>query len=216
MIDWNIQSRAHACQACQKPFAEKQPFHTLLFDERNGYLRLDICEDCWKAQYSQGAVEKKGFVSHWQSVYTPPPAAPPDAIQKDTAESLLRKLVEQNDPTHAGARYILAVMLERKRILKVKAQVVENGSRVFIYEHPKTGDLFSIPDPKLQLDHLEQVQRDVAQLLEHGLPTPTTEATTDTAAPAPPSETDSAATIEPDAADATQATPDFEPKPAQP
>src|SRR5688572_20917842 len=169
MIDWNIQARAHACQACQKPFVDKQPFHTLLFDERQGYQRLDVCEDCWKSQFSQGAVEKKGFISHWQSVYTPPPAAPPDAIQKDTAETLLRKLVEQNAPEHAGARYILAVMLERKRILKVKAQVMENGTRVFIYEHGKTGDLFNIPDPKLELNHLELVQKDVAHLLEHGL-----------------------------------------------
>jgi len=171
MIDWNIQARAHACQACQKPFVDKQPFHTLLFDERQGYHRLDVCEDCWKAQFSQGAVDKKGFVSHWQSIYTPPPAAAPEAIQKDTAETLLRKLVEQNAPEHAGARYILAVMLERKRILKVKTQVTENGTRVFIYEHGKSGDLFSIPDPKLELDHLEQVQKDVANLLEHGLNT---------------------------------------------
>jgi hypothetical protein len=169
MIDWNIQARAHACQACQKPFAEKQIFHTLLFDERHGYQRLDVCEDCWKAQYGQGAVDKKGFISHWQSVYTPPPAAAPDAIQKETAETLLRKLIEQNAPEHAGARYILAVMLERKRILKVKTQLVENGVRIFIYEHGKSGDLFSIPDPKLELNHLELVQKDVAQLLEHGL-----------------------------------------------
>ena len=176
MIDWNIQARAHACGACQKPFVDKQSFHTLLFDERQGYQRLDVCEDCWKAQYSQGAVDKKGFISHWQSVYTPPPAAAPEAIQKDTAETLLRKLVEQNAPEHAGARYILAVMLERKRILKVKAQVMENGTRVFIYEHGKSGDLFNIPDPKLELNHLELVQKDVAHLLEHGLNAPPTEA----------------------------------------
>jgi hypothetical protein len=172
MIDWNIQARSHACQACHRPFTDKEPFHTLLFDERHGYQRLDVCEDCWKAQYSQGAVDKKGFISHWQSVYTPPPAAPPDAIQKDTAETLLRKLVEQNSPEHAGARFILAVMLERKRILKVKTQLNENGVRVFIYEHARSGDLFSIADPKLELNHLEQVQKDVAHLLEHGLNAP--------------------------------------------
>src|SRR4051812_10185955 len=39
MIDWNIQARSHACQACHRPFADKEPFHTLLFDERHGYQR---------------------------------------------------------------------------------------------------------------------------------------------------------------------------------
>jgi hypothetical protein len=86
---------------------------------------------------------------------------------------LLRKLIEQNDPRYAPAGYILAVMLERKRILKVKEQITREGRRVFVYEQPKTGDIFTIADPALRLDQLEQVQRDVAQLLEHGLNPPT-------------------------------------------
>ena len=68
------------------------------------------------------------------------------------------------------ASYILAVMLERKRILKVKEQIKEESSRVFIYEQPKSGDLFTIPDPNLKMEELEQVQIEVAALLEHGLP----------------------------------------------
>ncbi|MGH7991755.1 MAG: hypothetical protein ACREDS_16385, partial [Limisphaerales bacterium] len=42
---------------------------------------------------------------------------------------------------------------------------------------PKTGDIFTIADPDLQLNQLEEIQRDVAQLLEHGLnpPAPATE-----------------------------------------
>lgn len=170
MIDWNIQSRAHRCQSCNADFTAREAFHTLLYDQRHGYERMDVCGKCWTEQFSQGGAEKKGFVSHWQGIYTPPPPVAPDAIQRDTAESLLRKLVEQNQPEFAAVRFILAVMLERKRILKVKTQLVEGGRRILIYEHPKSGDLMSIADPDLQLNQLEQVQRDVAHLLEHGLP----------------------------------------------
>ena len=73
-------------------------------------------------------------------------------------------------------------MLERKRILKVKEQLTRDGQRVFIYEQPKTGDIVTIVDPDLRLDQLEEVQRDVAQLLEHGLNPPAT--TSETATPA--------------------------------
>jgi hypothetical protein len=175
MNEWNIQSRAHACEACSQPFADRQPYHTLLFDERAENLRrMDVCETCWQNQFSNGASERKGFISHWQGIFElPPPAV--DAIQKETAETVLRKLIEQNDPAHAPAAYILAVMLERKRILKVKEQIVREGHRVFIYEQPKTGDIFTIADPNLHLDQLEQVQRDVAQLLEHGVNPPAAE-----------------------------------------
>ena len=185
MIDWNIQARAHVCQACAAHFHDRQPYHTLLFDEKRDYLRQDVCEACWKSQHSQGAGDRKGFISHWQGVYEAPPAAPPEAIQKDTAETLLRKLTELNDPQYRAASYILAVILERKRLLKVKAQSQQDGQRIFIYEQPKTGDLFTIPDPKLQLDQLEEVQRMVAHLLEHGLPPATVPATPAPATEAP-------------------------------
>jgi len=169
MNEWNIQSRAHACEACGKLFADQQTFHTVLSDERAEDLRrLDVCDACWQNQFSDGARERKGFISHWQTIYEAP-APVVDAIHKDTAETLLRKLIAQNDPRYAPAGYILAVMLERKRILKVKEQIVRDGQRVFIYEQPKTGDIFTIADPNLRLDQLEQVQQDVAQLLEQGL-----------------------------------------------
>lgn len=171
MNEWNIQTRAGACEACAQPFADKQSLHTLLFDEPPELRRMDVCEACWQNQFSQGARDRKGFISHWQTIYqAPAPVA--DPIHKDTAETLLRKLIEQNDPRYAPAGYILAVMLERKRILKVKEQIMREGKRVFIYEQPKTGDIFTITDPALRLDQLEQVQRDVGQLLEQGLNPP--------------------------------------------
>ncbi len=166
MIEWNIQSRAHACKACATAFTDGQSYHTVLLEERAGFERQDLCPACWKARTTQ--VEAPVFLSHWMGTYESPPATPPDAIQKETAETLLRKLMEPREDRHVAACYILAVMLERKRILRVKAQLYENGRRIFLYEQPKTGDLFSIADPDLQLDQLEAVQRDVASLLEHG------------------------------------------------
>ena len=170
MIEWNIQSRAHICETCNLPFADQQAYSTVLFEAAKELRRSDICEPC--AQKVGDTRSRPGYISHWHGIYEAPPAEPVDAIQKDTAETILRKLTEQNDPRYAPAAYILAVMLERKRILKVKEQVKRDGQRIFIYEQPKTGDIFTIADPNLHLNQLEEVQRDVAQLLEHGLNPP--------------------------------------------
>ncbi len=186
MNDWNIQSRAHACETCGQPFTDKQHYHTLLFDESPELRRSDICEACWKNV--EGARDRKGFISHWVGIYEAPPPQV-DAIQKETAETLLRKLIEQNDPRYIPAGYILAVMLERKRILKVKEQVIVDGKRTFIYEQPRTGDVFTIVDPGLHLNQLEEVQRDVAALLEHGLNPPAPAPAEQPAAAADPNQT---------------------------
>jgi hypothetical protein len=193
MTEWNIQSRAHACAACGRKFTDREIYHTLLFDEKSEFNRSDVCQACWQKQYSQGARERKGFISYWHGVYEAPPP-PAEPIQKETAESLLRKLIELNDPHYIPAAYILAVMLERKRLLRVKEQLVREGQRVFLYEQPKTGDVFTIIDPELQLNQLEAVQRDVAALLEGGLSSPTP-APAPVSAPASPAEAPAAAAL---------------------
>ena len=174
ITEWNIQSRAHGCEACGRPFADQEVYHTLLFDERANFRRSDVCQACWQKQFSEGARERKGFISYWQGVFEAPKPRT-EAIQKENAESLLRKLIELNDPKYVPAAYILAVMLERKRLLKIKEELQREGHRVFIYEQPGTGDVFTIVDPGLHLNQLEQVQHDVAALLEHGLNPPAPE-----------------------------------------
>jgi hypothetical protein len=177
ITEWNIQSRGHGCEACGKTFADQEHYHTVLFDEKADFRRSDFCADCWQSKFSD-APSREGFISYWHGVYQAPPP-PTETIKKETAETLLRKLIELNDPEYMPAGYILAVMLERKRLLKVKEQIVRDGRRIFLYEQPKTGDVFTITDPDLHLDQLEKVQRDVAGLLEHGL-NPPGEATAET------------------------------------
>jgi hypothetical protein len=189
MNEWNIQSRAHVCRICESAFEDKQPYHTLLFEEDRDLKRLDVCPACWTAEPRDERLPRDGFISYWQGVYEPPPAAPPEPIQRENAEGLLRKLIELNDPQYRAACYILAVMLERKRLLKVKEQIRRDGERIFIYEQPKTGDVFAVADPELQMSQLEEVQRQVAQLMEHGAnPPPPQDPVPDEAADIPAQE----------------------------
>jgi len=160
MTEWDIQPRADACTACQKSFAGKETYHTLLILDAMGYARRDLCGACF------ASAARGGVISYWQGEYKPPPPPPPEPIQRETAETLLRKLVESTDPSHGAARYILAVMLERKRILKHRDTVLEgDGPGLLVYEHARTGESFTIPDPKLRLDQLASVQEEVTALL---------------------------------------------------
>lgn len=176
MLEWNIQSRAHACQATGRAFAPGESFHTALLRSREGLERLDLCATAWRDQ-SVEIQSRPGFVSHWVTTYEPPPATPPEAIRRDDAESLLRALLARRDPRHEGASFVLAAMLERKRLLKIKGQARDDGRRVTLYEHPRSGDVLAVVDPGLDLADLVAVQRDVATLLEHGLPGETAAAT---------------------------------------
>jgi hypothetical protein len=163
--EWPIKHRADACARTQRPFEPGEQFYTLLFREGEGFRREDLSEEAW-AQRNENI---RPF-SFWKSRYEPPPAAPPEALAKENAEDLLRRLLAQSDAANANACYVLAVMLERKRVLKpIKADQSE-GRPVLIYEHAKSGDVFIVPDVRLRLDELEHVQEEVSQLLRSATP----------------------------------------------
>ena len=161
-IDWTIQSRSHQCSATARPFAEGEYVHTLLFDEVTGYRREDLCEEAFQARPADAPAP----FSHWRMKYEPPAPPPPEALGKQTAEDLLRRYMDENTPQHTNARYLLAVMLERKRLLKeVEVKKGDDGRLTRIYEHPKTGEVFVVPDPGLRLDQLAALQVELSALL---------------------------------------------------
>jgi hypothetical protein len=160
---WNIKSRAHSCSDTDVKFSDGDHFYTALFEdpESEGFLRRDYSEGAWKKL--QTSLTPFSF---WRSTYEVPPldnATP--VVEKETAQSLLWRLIEEDEAHTENARYVLAVMLERdKKLKQTDTQDTENG-RYLIYEHRETGEVIIIKDPKLRLEEVEPVQDEVSQLL---------------------------------------------------
>ena len=163
-IDWSIQSRSGRCAASGRDFSEGEFFYTLLYRERGGFRREDLSEAAWKERTAGSSVPAP--YSFWRGKFEPPPAAAPEPLAKETAEDLLRGYMHENDESHANARYILALMLERKRQLKQVEVKEDIHGRTLVYEHVRTGEVFIVPDPGLRLDQIESVQNEVAALLK--------------------------------------------------
>lgn len=158
--EWNIKPRHDQCHVCGKAFADAETLVSRLTFGAEGYVREDYCGTCWAEPARQGAL------SVWRSVFRAPAPPPPEPLKKETAESLLRELMETEDPAKRNTIFILAVMLERRRILAERdVQIREDGVKVRVYEHRKSGESFLIPDPGLRLAELEDVQQEVMNLL---------------------------------------------------
>ena len=159
--DWAIKPRADRCAVTQRPFAPGQYFYTLLFHDADGYRREDLSEEAWVTRNNN--IQPFSF---WKTRYEPLPPAPAEPLGKENAEQLFRRLIGSQNPP-ANACYVLAAMLERKRVLKqIKTENAETG-RALIYEHGASGDVFIVRDPGLRLDELEAVQNEVAELLRN-------------------------------------------------
>ncbi len=163
--EWNIRARGHVCTACQKPLVDKAIVFSALREVAGGYERYDCHPECWKAM----ARDWEPF-SFWDSVYfAPVREEKKEPLKKEDAGELLRQLVTLDDPAMKNVVYVLAVMLERAKIL-VERDAKEVGDGAVreirrVYEDRKQGDTFVILDPRLRLENLADVQQQVVALL---------------------------------------------------
>ena len=163
--EWNIKSRGHVCSICQKPLVDRAPVVSALKEINDGYERMDCHPECWKT-----AERDWEPFSQWDGVYfAPVKETKKEALKKEDAGELLRQLVTMDDPAMKNVVYVLAVMLERSKILVERdAKPVGEGRAAQIrrvYEDRKQGDTFVIVDPRLRLENLAEVQSQVVALL---------------------------------------------------
>ncbi|MFC5457903.1 hypothetical protein [Prosthecobacter fluviatilis] len=204
--NWSIRSRAHTCAVTGRPFEDGESFHTTIYfdPEENGYVRRDVCSEAWAQEQ-----ELRKPVASWKTIYSKVIAeAKPEIAPKESAQALLQRFIEEGDPRTENARYILALMLERKRQLSQTAEKEVDGAKMLFYENKKTGEIFIVRDPELRLDEIADMQDEVATLLAFGGPAAAAAKavgvtlTVDGVVPAPdaqaaPPEADAAAPAEP-------------------
>lgn len=162
--DWNIRGRGKTCTLCEKAFEEGNACVSALKTAENGeWIRVDACGECW-----HGVAEKDAFFSTWRFTFRnrTPSKKTRSPVQRDRVETLFFQLMDEGVPEKQDAAYVLAVMLERNRVLIPRGTRPDaEGGLLRVYEHRVQGDVFVIRDPMLPLDQIGDVQQRVAGLL---------------------------------------------------
>lgn len=162
---WSIKTRSRACAGSERPFEDGETIFAAIFldPEASGYLRKDFSEEAWKERPDDA---EEPF-SQWKTTYQAPISEEKaEAVVQEDPETLLRRLVEEEEEHTENARYILAVMLERQKLLReTDTQELPSGM-LRVYEHRKTGDVYIIKDPQIALADVEKVQEEIRELLD--------------------------------------------------
>ena len=163
---WHVRARSRTCAATNRAFSDGETIVTALYPdpESSGYLRRDMCLDAWN-QLPADAV--KPF-SYWQTTFSVPPGGDhQDPTAKLSAEEILQRLVMEDEDHTENTRYILAVMLERRKLLRETDNQRTADGILRVYEHRKTGEIYLIRDPDIPLAQIEAFQDDVILLLNN-------------------------------------------------
>lgn len=162
-MDLQLQPQSSACFASNQPFEDGHRLASYLVRTKTGeVLRYDLLESASVGFTPDGVV-----ACRWVHVFRHRKQNEnPERELKLTAENLFLTLADPlNELTPENARLVqfLALMLERKRVLRPKGLDETRTKNVF--EHVKTKQLFHIPAGELTPDFFVQVQEQLSVLV---------------------------------------------------
>jgi hypothetical protein len=118
MAEYKVGRRAAECAATNQPFAEGQEVVSAIFDAEDGFERRDYDAVAFEA------VEPS--YSFWRG-RIPQAREEQHRLDFDLALEFFTRLVRDDEPEHLGLRFLLALLLGRKRRLKLKGFSKKDG-----------------------------------------------------------------------------------------
>jgi len=163
-MDLNLQPQSSQCHVTGEPFVEGARVASFLVNDpaSTGILRFDLLETASASFQAPGPL-----VCRWVQPYKPRKSgANPDRALKLTTENLFLTLSDPTtEPSEENTRLLLflALMLERKRILKPRG-LSADGTRQR-YEHARLKQIFELPAIELSPDFFIKVQEQLSVLV---------------------------------------------------
>jgi hypothetical protein len=172
-MELQLQPLASSCHVTGQPFVEGSRVASHLVSLKTGeVVRYDLF-----ASESANFSAEGSVVCRWVQVFKPRRAQEnPDRALKLTAETLFVTLADpsaETTPENTRLVQFLALMLERKRVLRPKGRTADGARNV--YEHAKSKQLFEVPAGELTPEFFVQVQAQLGMLV--GEPKPAAPAT---------------------------------------
>lgn len=162
-MELNLQPLAPTCRVSSRPFREgDRVVSYLVRAAANEAVRYDVLAD------EDANFHPEGFVfCRWVHIFKPKKAGEnPDRLLKLTAENLFLTLADPaNEPSPGNTPLLqfLALMLERKRLLRLRGQTAD-GERN-LYEHMRTHQMYEIPTGDLGPEFFVKIKEQLGVLV---------------------------------------------------
>ena len=160
--DYEIGRRGPACAACAVALSPGASVTSALYRAPAGgpaaFERKDFCAACFDD------AGKRGEPFSWWSAVVPTPQVKKAVFDTGVAREFLRRLLKEDAPDRASLRYLLALLLMRKKIVKVTEQFVRDGTDVMVIALPPDEAVFEIPCLEIDEAESEKLREELGRL----------------------------------------------------
>jgi len=158
--DWQVEHSTGKCAVTGRPLAEGEEYYAVLFEEGESFRRADYSLEGWNGP-------PEGSYCHFKTRVPVREKKKRLLVDNEVLVNFFNRLADEEDASRQRFRFVLALILLRKRILRYDSSEVRDGREHWRMTMPSDHSTHDVINPRLTDDQVETVSQEISAIL-HG------------------------------------------------
>lgn len=151
------------CSVTQVHIEPGERFMAVLRETPGGLERLDIKLHAWES------FDRQGVLAFWQTVMPEPQTKKKLFVDDQVLCDLIERLAGTTEPLKINFRFVLALILMRKRMVSYESSRMENGQEIWSVRLRGREEPLDLVNPKLDEQQIIEVSGQLSEILHEEL-----------------------------------------------
>jgi hypothetical protein len=158
MTDYQIQPNTRRCAVTGRELQPGEKVFTALLEDGGKFLRRDYSGEAWQGP-------PPGAFSFWCGRVPAQEEARRPRIDDELLMDCFQRLQGQGDPNRVSFRYVVALLLMRRKRLKFDEARKDGEIELLLLRCARTGARYEVVNPRLTEEQMLSVQEEVFKVL---------------------------------------------------
>ena len=151
------------CALCSRDITPGEKFIAAIRETTTGFERLDISPDCWQT------FDRASLLGFWQTTMPRAEEKKKLFVDDQVLCDLFERLADVTEPAKVNFRFVLGLILMRKRFIIYETTRHDDGKDVWVVRLKGKDQRLDLTDPKLNEQEMTEVSQQLGQILNEEL-----------------------------------------------
>jgi len=162
MSEWEINKPLGQCHGTERKIEYGEEYFAALVETEEGLQRQDFCADYWESQ-------KPDVFCYWKTRLPEPGQKKQLFVDDQMLMAFFERLEKETEPEKINFRFVLALILMRKRILKYDETRIEKDQEIWRLRIVGEKQIVEVINPHLDEEQVEQLSSQIGEILQTDL-----------------------------------------------
>jgi hypothetical protein len=159
MDEWVIDKPLGQCSATGRQIQPGEEYYATLVETEQGFARRDFSTEAWTQQ-------KPEVFCYWKTKLPTPDQKKQVFVDEDMLMAFFERLAVETEQEKINFRFVLALVLMRKRRLKYDSSKNDDGKDIWRLRITGSQDFVDVVNPNLDESQIAQLTSQIGQILQ--------------------------------------------------